>query len=530
LNFYTGAAGRLLTGGEASIVTGVITNLLDGSNMELSTGTSSTYVSGITMSALSASGAPGTVRLWTSGAERFRITANGNVGIGTTSPAYKLDVAGDARISGKSYYKAEYSVGVGAYVAINLNAAGNTILAAGNTYRVELAIRATGTSTGAVYIITQNDAVWVAKPVNITTGASNYPQLRIDPTNSNKIEIFHSHPLAPYNIVTFVTATTTDNTVRTSPNFFGLDAAFTIINEGTNNILAGLGTNTPENADGWQRVFDLNGPSHSKIITTTSAVQTGIFSHNTGVYGAPAGGVAGTATNHAFSFVTNKLSRMTIATNGNVGIGTGATGTIPNLLTVNGNASMTSAIISANILLSSTSPLIMGTQSGILRVIGGTTAATDPSITLYGSTHSANPKLITLDGEEIRFRLVNGTTESMRVTSGGNVAIGVDCVPSGYKLAVKGNIICEKLKVKPYASCATWADYVFESDYKLLKLNEVEAFIKKNKHLPGVPSAAEVDANGVEVVEMEATLLKKIEELTLYVIELQKQVDELKKK
>jgi hypothetical protein len=62
---------------------------------------------------------------------------------------------------------------------------------------------------------------------------------------------------------------------------------------------------------------------------------------------------------------------------------------------------------------------------------------------------------------------------------------------------------------------------------KLLKLNEVEAFINKNKHLPGVPSAAEVNENGVEVIEMDATLLKKIEELTLYMIEQNKRLEKL---
>jgi hypothetical protein len=93
---------------------------------------------------------------------------------------------------------------------------------------------------------------------------------------------------------------------------------------------------------------------------------------------------------------------------------------------------------------------------------------------------------------------------------------GTYTVPVNYKLAVKGKIICEELKVK-YAG--QWSDYVFEDNYKLLKLSEVEKFILDNKHLPSVPSAKEIENNGFELGEMDATLLKKIEELTLYLIE-----------
>jgi hypothetical protein len=73
-----------------------------------------------------------------------------------------------------------------------------------------------------------------------------------------------------------------------------------------------------------------------------------------------------------------------------------------------------------------------------------------------------------------------------------------------------------------------WPDYVFAPDYVLPDLSEVEACIKASGHLPEVPSAAEVEAEGVKVGEMNALLLKKVEELTLYIIELQKQIDELK--
>ncbi len=73
-----------------------------------------------------------------------------------------------------------------------------------------------------------------------------------------------------------------------------------------------------------------------------------------------------------------------------------------------------------------------------------------------------------------------------------------------------------------------WSDYVFEPDYDLMSIEEMEAYVLENKHLPGVPSAKEVEQNGINVVDMDATLLKKIEELSLYIIELHKELEQLK--
>ena len=102
-----------------------------------------------------------------------------------------------------------------------------------------------------------------------------------------------------------------------------------------------------------------------------------------------------------------------------------------------------------------------------------------------------------------------------------------DAAPD-YKLYVDDGIITEKLKVAvkgtPY-----WADYVFEDSYKLRPLSEVEAFIKENKHLPDIPSAETVVEEGIDVAAMDAKLLQKIEELTLYVIETAKENERLRK-
>lgn len=72
------------------------------------------------------------------------------------------------------------------------------------------------------------------------------------------------------------------------------------------------------------------------------------------------------------------------------------------------------------------------------------------------------------------------------------------------------------------------ADYVFDEEYDLKSLGEVEEYVKKNKHLPGIPSASEFKENGMNVSETSNLLLEKIEELTLYMIRLQKEVEQLK--
>ncbi|WP_316810306.1 hypothetical protein [Pedobacter heparinus] len=103
----------------------------------------------------------------------------------------------------------------------------------------------------------------------------------------------------------------------------------------------------------------------------------------------------------------------------------------------------------------------------------------------------------------------------------GKVGIGTTDT-KGYKLAVAGNVIAESVKVQLQGS---WSDFVFADDYKLPTLQQTEQHIKEKGHLPGIPSAAEVKANGIDLGEMNAKLLQKIEELTLHLIRNKKEVD-----
>lgn len=121
--------------------------------------------------------------------------------------------------------------------------------------------------------------------------------------------------------------------------------------------------------------------------------------------------------------------------------------------------------------------------------------------------------------------------EALRVNQNGKVRIGNGAsdikTPDGYRLFVEDGILTEKVRVS-VKTTANWADYVFAPDYKLMPLNEVEKFTKENNHLPNVPSAKEITENGIDVAQMDAKLMEKVEELTLYLIEQNKQIEQLK--
>ena len=116
--------------------------------------------------------------------------------------------------------------------------------------------------------------------------------------------------------------------------------------------------------------------------------------------------------------------------------------------------------------------------------------------------------------------------ELMRINEDGNVGIGTSSIPSTYKLAVDGKILAEEVKV---ALSTGWPDYVFTKDYERMPLQDLKSFIEKNHHLPNIPSQKEVkEAGGISVGEMNAKLLEKLEELTLYLIEEDEKIDALR--
>lgn len=137
------------------------------------------------------------------------------------------------------------------------------------------------------------------------------------------------------------------------------------------------------------------------------------------------------------------------------------------------------------------------------------------------------------DGSDIVFAttgtpgVAGGYAAQMSITSEGKVGIGTTSFGNGnFKLYVEGGVRTRQVKV----DTDSWADFVFEPSYKLPSLNDIEAYIKANKHLPGVPSAKELKKEGMNLGDMHKIQMQKIEELTLYTIQLKKENEALKQK
>ena len=180
----------------------------------------------------------------------------------------------------------------------------------------------------------------------------------------------------------------------------------------------------------------------------------------------------------------------------------------------------------------------MAAQSGVALTVKGfstntkfdlvSTAASPAFLRFTAGTTTIRHQITEANGDLVIQPGVTGGGANGMVKVDGKLKIGNFQITSGThsdaKLFVDGKIAAKSCII----TVNNWADDVFAEDYKLMPLNELNGFIKANKHLPGIPSEAEVKNNGLSIADSDAQLLRKIEELTLYTLQLKKEIEELK--
>lgn len=185
-------------------------------------------------------------------------------------------------------------------------------------------------------------------------------------------------------------------------------------------------------------------------------------------------------------------------------------------MVVNGNFKVTGNIVLSGLSGATTKILTIGSN-------GQLSTADIPETADNLGNHTATQNL-NLNGKKI----VNGTAGTGGIFVSTNGDVGVNTNQPQAKLAVNGDVLAKEVRVS--IASTNWPDYVFSSEYEMMSLGELEKYINEHRHLPGVPSAAEVDERGdIDLGAMNAILLQKIEEMTLRMIEMEKRMKEFEK-
>jgi len=557
--------GNTLIGGNVGIGTSVPANKLDvsgdihssvsaGSNLVLSktSGASLVFDNGAgVQTAMIESGSPANanrLEFWTNTStnsglvERMRIDNAGNVGIGTTSPAVKLLVNGTGGIDSMIQARRNDQL-FGARIWVSGDNAGQ--LGLSNAAATADSVYLSG--NGVSYLNGGNVGIGTTTPVTKLDigGGANY---FLDSSIVTPVQVVgNGGNSGSYGGAYFVTQSTDGG-----GGFLAMAKARSITTGNFSAVQAGdtLGNLAFLGADGTKLIRGASITSTAETNATSNLLSANL--------------------NFRVSQANSYVEAMRIMSDGKIGIGTTSPGS---KLAIDGTGLGAPALtVSGGVLGAPTATVLttypavstngtnytrnLGFYSWALPIASGVSDdgyrvgldienfVTDSSFlgTLYSQyglwarvgsyvggngtiTNSYGIFIENLDGPATvtnKFGLYQSNSTARNYFAG-NVGIGTSD-PGTYKLAVNGTIRAKELVVD-----TGWADYVFEDDYRLTPLSEVEAHIKEQKHLPGVPSAAEVAAHGVSIGEMQSKLLSKVEELTLHLIEQEKRLSALER-
>ncbi len=392
----------------------------------------------------------------------------GNVGIGTSSPQQRLDVNGDINIP------------VGSALRIN----NSPLLSAPGTGNVFL-----GLSSGAANTSGNNNLFLGSQSGQLNTSGINNMFVGSNSGGNNTT--------GERNVFLGTLAGASNNG---SKNTFVGEAAGYSNTTGTDNTFLGRESGISNTTGGYNLYIGR---------ATGLGVSAGIG--NTFIGDAATSTVAATQYSTAIGEGA-KVDCSSCLVLGRAGVNTGINVTSPTAkLHVNAASSATAGVRLENLPTSTGTvfPLVVDGSGNVMRssTAGAREAAEslDRHWTLTADTHLINSNL-----------------------GGIMIGTGLTSTPEGYKLYVSDGILTERVKVA-VKSTADWRDNVLQDGYKLRSVEEVETFIKANKHLPGVPSAQEMVENGNDLQKTDAVLLEKVEEMMLYIIDLKKQNTQLQK-
>jgi Phage T4 tail fibre len=425
-----------------------------------------------------------------------------NIGIGITAPLEKLDVVGNIKTTGAF----KFSLG-GTITADATWIKFDKAMLAANILRTDNHLQVG--ANGAKFLVnytTGNVGIGITAPLEKLDVVGNIK------TNGSFKFALGGTITADATWIKFDKAILASNIIRTDNQLqVGANGITFLVNPTTGNV--GIGTTTPGSslvvAKGTDAMSFHSANGGSGIGFNRNVLDGTIFNTTKSAWQLSSGdemfaleGYNGVASN---LFIVLK--------NGNVGIGSAT----PNSKLELKNSNNTGMSILGN------DKNYTGGDLAIARINTEETAGNGAMIQLQDVEKNAHQMIQGSKGGLQFFNFNSETpvwTERLRIANNGNVGIGTTTPDE--KLTVKGKIHTNEVRVDVLAPIVP--DYVFEADYKLKNLSEVAAFIQENKHLPEVPSAKEMEQNGLMLAEMNLKLLKKIEELTLYAIEQNKQL------